>query len=283
MLKIQSLLEKKLFCFLLVFPCSVGAIQQLSAVSCPESFKKTSKWRAFMSSSLSNKNVMKITGLKSEDLKGLTILDIASGQTAFVQYAMEEGAKAALAVDLIDRPDNIPENLYLQGDITQLNGEEIKDRTGTLADLTIALSVFGYLEADTELWLRKLTGFTKPGGRIILDVTVPRSSVIRSSILSALHMSNTERIIEEDVKELVVLENILHKLKIEEIIENFRRKHRNSWLWYSSIGGKGYLKKFKKTSFTYEVTVASEKAALYPKRVKSLRDLEGLEDIILIY
>lgn len=271
MLKVQSSLVKNLSFFLLMFSFSVYATQQLSVTDCPESFKSTSRWHTFMSS-LSDKNVMKVTGLKPGDLEDLVILDIVSGQTTFVKYAMEEGAKAALAVDLIDRPDNIPENLYLQRDMTQLNGEEIKDRTGTFADLTVALSVFGYLEADTELWLRKLVEFTKPEGRIIFDFTVSQSSAVWSNILSALHKLKTERIIEEDEKELIAFENILHKLKIDGTIKHFKRKHKNGWLWYSSVGGRGYLKKFMKTSFTYEITKASEEDASYFQRARLFRD-----------
>ena len=262
MLKIQSLLEKTPLYFLLLFFCSVFNTQQLSAANCPESFKNTSRWHAFLSSSLSDKNVLRVTGLKSGDLKESVLLDIANGQTAFVKYAMEEGAKSALAVDLKDRPDNIPENLYLQRDITQLDSEDITDRTGALADITIALSVFGYLEADTEVWLRKLTKFTRPGGRIILDFTVPQLSVVWNNLLFILNKLKIERITEEDDKELVAFENILHKLKVDGSIKDFRRKHKNSWLWYSSVGGRKYLKKLKRTSFTYEIITNSEKTIL---------------------
>ena len=262
MLKIKPLSEKNLSLHLLVSIFFIFHTQQLSAANCHESFKNISRWHAFLSSSLSDKNVLRVTGLKSGDLKESVLLDIASGQTAFVKHAMEEGAKSALAVDLIDRPDNIPENLYLQRDITQLDSEDITDRTGALADLTIALSVFGYLEADTELWLQKLTAFTRPGGRIILDFTVPQSSVVRNNLSFILNKLKIGRITEEDAKELIAFENFLHKLKVAGSIKGFRRKHKNSWLWYSSVGGKRYLKKFKRTSFTYDIITSSKETPL---------------------
>lgn len=120
--------------------------------------------------------MLQITGLKPRDFSGLAVLEVASGKNLFMNYVVENGARAALAVDrrfwLWHK--ELPKERYLRADILNRNTvEQIKERLGGLADITIVASIFGVLnESETIEWLEQLIQFTKPEGLIIVDFMI---------------------------------------------------------------------------------------------------------------
>ena len=161
--------------FLFFFLC-FSYIQQVSATACSRSFLPKKILRMPIYSSLSNESMLQITGLKPRDFSGLVVLEVASGKNLFMNYAIENGARAALAVDrrvwLWNK--KLPKERYLRADILNSNTvEQIRKRLGGLADITIVASIFGVLnEQETVEWLEQLIQFTKPEGFIIVDFMI---------------------------------------------------------------------------------------------------------------
>ena len=216
-------------CFLL---CSALHIQKISATDCSSRFASEEGQRYnFVFSSLSNENMLQITGLKPVDFKDLVILEVASGKNLFVNYLAENGAKAVLAMDRLKRPEGIVnEERYLKIDILESDivhivkeikkkiKKQIKEEIKTLSDITIITSIFGVLnEPDTKRWLKRLIQFTKHGGIIIVDFLIEEAYRYRGGI------TQTD------------FEIILFELRKKGEIKDFKRQHANRGLEYEKV------------------------------------------------
>ncbi len=113
-----------------------------------------------------------------ELVRGRNVLEIGcGGHTALVEHliSIPEGARAVLAIDLVEMQDGANEELYERMNIGELVAQQAVIRNalcGNPPDTIVGTSLFGAstLSIDvTRRWIEQCIGVAAPGGVIVVD------------------------------------------------------------------------------------------------------------------